>query len=60
MVFPSPHHFYSDDITITWSVTRHGEQSAAAVLVGIGHSTNSVGLPTTSSGNLFYSEPYED
>ena len=31
---------------------RHGEQSAAAVLVGIGHSTNSVGLPTTTSGGL--------
>ena len=31
---------------------RHGEQSAAAVLVGIRHSTNSVGLPTTASGGL--------
>ena len=39
---------------------RHGEQSAAAVLVGIGHSTNSVGLPTTASGDLFYIEPYDD
>ena len=39
---------------------RPSEQSAEAVLVGIGHSTNSVGLPTTASGDLFYIEPYDD
>ena len=54
------HRANSYDITITQSALRHGEQSAAAVLVGIGHSTNSVGLPTTASGDLFYIEPYDD
>ena len=54
------------DITvISYEVgNRHGEQSAAAVLVlvGISHSTNSVGLPTTASGDLsaIYIEPSDE
>ena len=49
------HRANSYDITITWSALRDGEQSAAAVLVGIRHSTNSVGLPTTAfSGFIYY------
>lgn len=36
---------------ITKVGNRHSEQS---VLVGIGHSTNSVGLPTTASGGFIY------
>jgi len=53
-VFPPPLHFLHLDITvISYEVgNRHGEQSAAAVLVGIGHSTNSVGLLTTASAGL--------
>ena len=38
---------------ITKVGNRHSEQSAAAVLVGVGHSTNSVGLPTTASGGFY-------
>ena len=39
---------------ITKVGNRLSEQSAAAVLVGISHSTNSVGLPTTASGGFIY------
>ena len=55
-MFPITSSLLHLDITvISYEVgNRHGEQSAAAVLVGIGHSTNSVGLPTTASGVFFY------
>ena len=45
---------------ITKVGNRLSEQSSAAVLVGIGHSTNSVGLLTTASSDLFYIELYDD
>ena len=47
---------------ITKVGNRQSEQSTAAVLVGIGHSTNSVGLPTTASAGLstICIEPYDD
>ena len=42
------------------SATDTVNSQTAAVLVGIGHSTNSVGLPTTASSDLFYIELYDD
>ena len=59
--FPSTHYVSQRGLwrtdtnhDITKVSNRLSEQSAAAVLVGISHSTNLVGLPTTAFGGFIY------
>ena len=61
-MFQPPLHFYTSTSpsSPTRSATDTVNSQSAAVLVGIGHSTNSVGLLTTASSDLFYIELYDD